>query len=237
MSVSVNGIPLCCSKPSGDFSLHFRWNLRPSQGHLGSTWFASTPCPFCPRPTSFCSELQTNSFHSRPVHGLLRHLGHPSSIPFSCLSHRLGSKTRFLFFSLIRVYSQPSQCLLWVVFKYSILCLLHLVLQPKTCGAASPYRQAPFWAQEKVLVTAGKVLVLMELSLWGNDRQGSIQSSSKEHTWKMFDCHHPWAEQHTQLGALTESPPLGKQSQRLPSGGDSYAENWRWEGVSLRKTW
>ena len=152
-------------------------NLRPSQGHLGSTWSGSTPCPLCPRPASFCSEPQTSSFHSRPVYGLLRHLGHLSCIAFPCLSLHLGSKTSFLFFSLIRLYSCPSQYFSQVVIKYSIICLLHLLLQPKMCGAAAPHRQAPSWAQEKVLVTAGKVLVLMELSLWRKrqTREHSIQ--------------------------------------------------------------
>ena len=30
----------------------------------------SPPCPLCSRHTSFCSESQKNSFHSRPVHRL-----------------------------------------------------------------------------------------------------------------------------------------------------------------------
>ena len=39
-------------------SLYYGWKLGPSQGHLGSTWSGSTPCPLCPRCASFFLTLQ-----------------------------------------------------------------------------------------------------------------------------------------------------------------------------------
>ena len=53
---------------------------------------------------AFALWLRQDSFHSRPMHGLRRHLGHLSCIPYPCMSHRLGSETRFLLFTRLRFY-------------------------------------------------------------------------------------------------------------------------------------
>ena len=46
-------------------------------------------------------------------------------------------------------------------------------------------------------MTAEKELVLLDLGIW-RARQADMHSvHSKEPTRKMFDCDHPWAEQHT----------------------------------------
>ena len=161
VSVSVKGIPLCCSKPSGGFSLYFGWNLRSSQGHLGSAWSRSTPCPRCSRDASFCSVAQTRLLPLKTCAWLRRHLGHLSCIPYPCMSHRLGSETRFLLFTRLRFYLSQ------VVIIYLIACLLHSFLQPKMCGASAPCQAGTILrALENLLVIAGKLLVFMELSLW-----------------------------------------------------------------------
>ena len=161
------------------------------------TWSRYTPCPLCPRPASFCSVLQGNSFHSRPVHGLFRHLEHLSCIPFPRLSCHLGTKTRFCLFSLLRFYSPPSEYLSQVIIIYSIACLLHLFLQPKMSWASAPghsHRSKPWriywWMRTRSLFS-------WSLVSGGKNRQVNIQSRSKEPTRKLLNCNHPWAEQHT----------------------------------------
>ena len=58
-------------------------------------------------------------------------------------------------------------------------------------------RQSPVLNLEDLLVTAEKELVLLDLGIW-RARQADMHSvHSKEPTRKMFDCDHPWAEQHT----------------------------------------
>ena len=110
---------------------------------------------------AFALWLRQDSFHSRPMHGLRRHLGHLSCIPYPCMSHRLGSETRFLLFTRLRFYLSQ------VVIIYLIACLLHSFLQPKMCGAFAPCQAGTILrALENLLVIAGKLLVFMELSLW-----------------------------------------------------------------------
>ena len=134
--VSVSVSVKCCSKPSGGFSLLFRWSLRPSQGHLGSPWIRSTSCPRCPRDANFCSVPQATSFHSRPVHGLLRHLGHLSCIfsMYVC-SFRAWNKVPLPFSH--KILLSP----FWIIFKiviiYSIVGFIHLFFHSKMCGVSA----------------------------------------------------------------------------------------------------
>lgn len=82
---------------------YFGWNLRSSQGHLSSAWSRSTPCPRCSRDASFCSVAQTRLLPLKTCAWLRRHLGHLSCIPFPCMSHCLGSETRFLLFTRLKI--------------------------------------------------------------------------------------------------------------------------------------
>ena len=181
MSISVKWHSTLLLRTLQGLSLHFGWNLRPSQSHLGSTWSGSTPFPLCPRHTSFCSEPpQTPSPQDLCT-------GCSVSIPFPCLSPFLHPISMFV--SSFRVWNKVPP----------LLSLKSPLLLLNTCHKLSLYfhsyvhfiysfsqnvlsicfmPQPPFWTLQNVLVTEGKELVLMELSLW---REGQTDKHSVQH--------------------------------------------------------
>ena len=114
------------------------------------------------------------------MHGLLRHLGQLSCIPFPCMSHRLGSKTRFLLSSRLGFSSCPSEYLSQVGLIYSIVCLLDIFLQPKMCGASAAGHSHLSKAWRSYWWLRARSLFLWSLVSGGKSRQACIQSCSKE---------------------------------------------------------